>query len=97
MRHFEFKIFEGSIILPTENRSYCRVRGLESFQQELWLARRRGSPKNPTQYMVDAPGFDELKEQVIEAIEEFDRDWRANYRNLLTNQISRTGRRRVHS
>jgi hypothetical protein len=97
MKHFEFKIFEGSIILPTENGSYCRVRGLESFHQELWLARRRGSPQNPTQYMVDDPGFEELKEQVIEAIEEFDRDWCDNYQIIFSNRIIRAVRRRVHS
>jgi len=97
MRHFEFKIFEGSTILPTENRSYCRVRGLESFQQELWLAHRRGSPQNPNQYVVDAPGFDKLKKRVVRKIRKFDRDWRDNYQIIFSNRIIRAVRRRVHS
>lgn len=95
-RVFHFKVFMRSGQLPKENDKYALLEQHECFQKQLIEAREQGI-LNPTQYISDAPGFDKLKKRVVRKIRKFDRDWRVTYRNILTNQISRTGRRNVHS
>ena len=95
-RGFHFKVFRRSGQLPKENDKYALLEKHECFQKQLIEAREQGI-LNPTQYIFDAPGFDKLKKRVVRKIRKFDRDWRVNYRNILTNPISTTGRRNVHS
>lgn len=83
-----FKTFKGSSLLPTENSGYRTVQGLESFQEELRLARRRNRPKNPYQYMKDDPVLYMLRKQVIRSIRKFDRDWRKDFRQLFKRSSS---------
>lgn len=45
-----------------------------SFQEE-FIQQRKNGVKNPSQYMTDAEGFDEFKPALVEATEEFDREW----------------------